>query len=529
MICSPLNHQKAQGAQIKYSHLASLKLADEYSGEGNAPVDILVGSDQYWNLVTGEVVRGESGPTAMNTKLGWVLSGPVEGGPEESTSSVNLVCSTHVLKCVTLPAYSNQILENELKKFWELQSLGIQPNESSVYENFTDTISYKNGRYEVHLPWKSPHQLLPDNYVSSLHHFHPLYNRLKQTPAILEEYDSVIKDQLKKGIIEQVDSTWGSEVGKVHYLPHHAVMRRDKQTMRLRIVYNALAKSGGVSLNCCLYTGPSMSKNIFDILLRFQSFKTALIGDIEKAFLMVVIAEEDRDAVRYLWVDDITSKNPKIVVLRFARVVFGISSCPFLLNATIDHHICKYEPMDPQFVEKFLNNIYVDDLSIRSDDVLQTYELYLKSKLRLAEGGFNLRKFMSNSKELMSKINANESNVQGREVGGVYPQCAKSLIDEDSAGKQSKEQAVECGDESYTKSTIGSSTTITDQKKQKILGLRWNPEEDYFVFDLKDTVESAKRCEPTKRNIVSGQWHIRSGWVSVTCHHSIQDPVSKSS
>jgi hypothetical protein len=41
--------------------------------------------------------------------------------------------------------------------------------------------------------------------------------------------------------------------------------------------------------------------------------------------------------------------------------------------------------------------------------VSDTYEFYVKSKLRLAEGGFNLRKFMSNSKELMNKIDANES------------------------------------------------------------------------------------------------------------------------
>ena len=41
--------------------------------------DILVGSDNYWKLVTGDILKVENGPTAMQTRLGWVLAGPVEG------------------------------------------------------------------------------------------------------------------------------------------------------------------------------------------------------------------------------------------------------------------------------------------------------------------------------------------------------------------------------------------------------------------------------------------------------------------
>jgi hypothetical protein len=134
-----------------------------------------------------------------------------------------------------------------------------------------------------------------------------------------------------------------------------------------------------------------------------------MISDIEKAFLMVSIAEVDRNVLRFLWVDDISKEKPEIIVLRFTRVVFGVSSSPFLLNATIAHHIGQYEIVDPTFVQRFLENIYVDDLSAGGASVSDTYEFYVKSKLRLAEGGFNLRKFMSNSKELMNKIEANES------------------------------------------------------------------------------------------------------------------------
>ena len=84
------------------------------------------------------------------------------------------------------------------------------------------------------------------------------------------------------------------------------------------------------------YTGPPLAENIFDVLLRFRVNQEALTGNVEKAFLMVGITEEDRDVLRFLWVDDIDKLLPEIVVLRFTRVVFGVSSSLFLLNATLN-------------------------------------------------------------------------------------------------------------------------------------------------------------------------------------------------
>ena len=162
-----------------------------------------------------------------------------------------------------------------------------------------------------------------------------LLQRLQRDPEVLKEYDAVIKDQLNRGIVEIVDKKDVGEMGKVHYMPHHAVIRRDKQTTKLKIVYDASAKSSGPSLNDCLYTGPAMTQSIMDIILRFRSHRIALAGDIEKAFLMVSVAKVDRNVLRFLWFDDVWSEHLKVITLRFTRVVFGVSSSPFLLNATI--------------------------------------------------------------------------------------------------------------------------------------------------------------------------------------------------
>ena len=131
---------------------------------------------------------------------------------------------------------------------------------------------------------------------------------------------------------------WKTKPDVVHYIPHHAVIRRDKSTTKLRILYNASAKSDGASLNDCLHAGPALTQRIFDIMLRFRNHRVALVGDIEKAFLMVHMNEADKDVLRFLWVGDIDKAESKVIIMRFTRVVCGLSSSPLLLNATIKHH-----------------------------------------------------------------------------------------------------------------------------------------------------------------------------------------------
>ena len=205
---------------------------------------------------------------------------------------------------------------------------------------------------------------------------------------------------MSKGIIEIVEGSMIQNASKYHYLPHHAIIRNDKSTTKLRIVYDASAKTEGPSLNDYLYAGPSFGQRILDILIRFLLYRIELIADIEKAFLMISVAEEDRDVLRFLWLDDINSQLPSIQVLRFARVVFGVALSPFLLNTTLKHLIGSFEQLDREFVKKFQRSIYVDDITFGTDNVKETYmKLYKKSKTWLA-GGFNLRKFVSNSPEL---------------------------------------------------------------------------------------------------------------------------------
>ena len=72
-----------------------------------------------------------------------------------------------------------------------------------------------------------------------------------------------------------------------NYLPHHAVIRQDNVTTKLRIVYDASAKSSGPSLNECLNSGPNFNQKILYILSRFRVHQITVTADIAKAFLMI--------------------------------------------------------------------------------------------------------------------------------------------------------------------------------------------------------------------------------------------------
>ena len=127
----------------------------------------------------------------------------------------------------------------------------IKHDKPSVYEEFQKGIVNKYPRYEVSLPWKQTYPVLHDHYELALRRLNRLLKRLRQNLEILSRYDSIIKEQLNKGIIESVNYS-ALITRPVHYLPHHAIIWEDKKTTKLRIVYDVSAKTTSPLLNDCL-------------------------------------------------------------------------------------------------------------------------------------------------------------------------------------------------------------------------------------------------------------------------------------
>ena len=477
---SPIGSQRIDTAKEHFAYLRGIEFTDDDHENEDLEIDVLVGADFMWSFFTGETKRGENGegPVASCTILGWVLSGPVPGGSKNSRlSSVNFV-STHVLKIASEPKHENAETEELLGRLWDLESIGIRDKET-VHEAFLEDISFTNGRYCVKMPLKEKQDLLPDNYDLSLSRLNSPIRRLRKEPSILKEYNQVFEDQLKDGIIERVDDMGKQPLGDVHYLPHQAVNRSDALTTKLRVVFDASSKvkRSSLSLNDCTYTGPPLTAGITDILMRFRAHKVGLVADIEKAFLNIEVDKQQRDLMRFLLIDDINSEDPNVMIYRFCRVIFGMNCSPFLLNATLKHHITKYYAHDSVLAQSTLD---VDDWTSSGEDENNAYALYKATSSCFSTGGFKLRKWASNDKKVIEKITLD---------------C---LMNE----RLKERESLSHEDQSFAKVAVGGLDEIDPEKEHKVLGSNWNLSEDTFVINFYKVVEFAKSLEPTKRNVL---------------------------
>ena len=172
-------------------------------------------------------------------------------------------------------------------------------------------------------------------------------------------------------------------------------------------------------------------------------------------------------------------------------MVLGVSSSPFLLNATLQHHLNQYSSAHPELVNQLAQSTYVDDVISGASDVEQAYQLYRDSKEVLGKGGFNLRKFVTNVSRLQQRIN-DEEGVPDKPNNPVHS-----------------------SNETFTKETLGAVHAV-HSGEQKILGVRWNPSSDRLCLNLEDIAHLVTDLEPTKRHVISlvGRFYDPMGFLS---------------
>ena len=262
-------------------HIMGITLAHPVTDDDNFE---LIGADYYWTFVEDQVIRGK-GPTAVASKLGYLLSGPLHG-----------ISSTAALFHVSaqVPAEATTI-----EQFWNIESTGTQPTMKDPDKEFlesymkTSITCQQDGSYSLKFPWKENHPILPTNYNICCKRTRSLARRLAQTPDTLKIYDNIISEQLTRGFIEQVQPTSTTDT---HYIPHHPV-KKESLTTPIRIVYECSCRLSHThpSLNDCLTVGPTLLNDMCSILLHFRLHKYGISTDIEKAFLHVTLDEKDRD------------------------------------------------------------------------------------------------------------------------------------------------------------------------------------------------------------------------------------------
>ena len=454
-------YTEASWFENNFELFGNLDLADskiDNTLELGSDIDILIGSDFYWAFVSDKVIRSANGTVALESKLGWIFSGPVLDIPDSESSS-HLVNSQGM---------------DKINQFWELENLGIPKEEPSFFDEFSEKIIKESKRYSVPLPFKQVEsKLISNNRHMAATRLKSLHEKLNKDKELKEAYSKIFENQLNEGIIEEVTKE-PTTLEQSYYMPHHGIQRLDKNTTRLRVVFDASSKSKGKSLNEIVHAGPNLLSPLFDILIKFRTHKIVLLADIKQAFLQIGIQEKHRDFLRFLWFRNPDEKIPEVREFRYTRAVFGVKCSPFLLNATIKSHLQKY---NSSIARKIYENLYVDDLSTGEKTVEEAFELYKKSKTMLKEGGFDLRKWDSNSKELLEKINDEEHVLENNIVSRGVLEDVNTYAD------------------SVTR------TLDVQNNEAKVLGILWDKDKDEFVFKLGETKLEAKK-KYTKRNIL---------------------------
>jgi hypothetical protein len=215
-----------------------------------------------------------------------------------------------------------------------------------------------------------------------------------------ERYDDIIREQLDQGIIERAPI---EASGKEHYLPHKGVVKQSAETTKLRIVFDASAKESSEqpSLNECLYPGPPLQNQLWNILVRARFYPILSTSDIEKAFLQIRIREQERDSLRFFWR---SPGSEETTVYRFTRALFGMTCSPFLLGGVINEHLKRWETKYPNLVKEIRDGLYVDDLMTGGESVETMTTKREKAIEVFEDGSFKLHKWHSNVMSLEENL-----------------------------------------------------------------------------------------------------------------------------
>ncbi|XP_058816978.1 uncharacterized protein LOC131680277 [Topomyia yanbarensis] len=221
------------------------------------PVDVIIGAEYYMDLLKeGQLKATSEGPTLQNTVFGWIVSGRVP-----NTSSCRLSSVTH--------ACSTADIQDQLTRFWELETCRTRSThslEKSACEDHFEktTVRDSKGRFVVTLPKKEcVINQLGESKEIAVRRFAGLEKRFAANPQLKQLYTEFISEYQNLGhMVEVVNET---SSGIEYYLPHHAVLKPDSTTTKLRVVFDASCKtSTGVSLNDALMVGPVVQDDLLD-------------------------------------------------------------------------------------------------------------------------------------------------------------------------------------------------------------------------------------------------------------------------
>ncbi|XP_043283142.1 uncharacterized protein [Venturia canescens] len=312
---------------------ANIRMADPEFYKSAEPEILISAGPTLSMLSIGQIDLSAEGSDLLlqKTRLGWVLGGDVSNDrtPTESCLFTNL--------------------QDDLVKFWDVEegnkSKHWSTEELACEEHFRKNVKRDNqGRYIVALPFKQGHPSLGESRGRAIKQLNALSRRLNSNEELRQQYAAGFQEYIRLEHVSEIIN----DNGEGFYGPHHPVIKEDSETTKVRMVYNASAKtSNDVSLNDALMVGPTIQDDIFTLLLRFRMYNYVITADIEKMYRQFMVRGEDRKYQKILW------QGPNgVQTFEYNRLVFGVASAPFLaircLHQLADDEKGKF-PRQPEF------------------------------------------------------------------------------------------------------------------------------------------------------------------------------------
>lgn len=421
--------------------IKNIQLADPNFNDPSS-IDVIIGWNKFLAILRNGQINNDNGePIAQNTMFGYVIAGTLK---EESPELMNF----HV----------DLDLDASIRKFWETEEIfppiPLTKEEEYCEKHFQETFSRSaSGRYIVRLPFKPNFVPLGESIRPAMVRLFSIEKRFDRDAIFKKTYTDFMNEYLICDHLEEIPDHEVS-VKPACYMPHHAVVKADSLTTKLRVVFDGSSKSSsGVSLNETLLVGPTIQSDLFTSILRYRTHQFAFVTDIEKMYRQIEVHPDDRNFQRIIWRD---SKSDPIKHYRLKTVTYGTACAPFLATRALNQLAIDNSKQFPAASAVIKRDFYVDDLMSGSNTLEDALILQMDVIKILESGGFKLRKWAANHVDLLSHL----------------PETHRQM------------------------EIVDMSDTITI----KTLGLYWLPNSDLFSFQVKFPVQESKI---TKRVILS--------------------------
>lgn len=297
----------------------------------------------------------------------------------------------------------------DLEKFWSLEQIGISSNQEDFLtkeeflaqemQNTTTFYNKEEKTWYTSLLFKDRPPKLGNNKSKALAILQKVEKSAIQQGRV-EDLNRAYQELVEQGFAEVV--TEEEEPEEVHYLPGHPVYKDERESTKVRIVFNASSTtSTGKSLNQCLYQGPNPLPEINHVLLRWRCNIIAFVLDISKMFLRIKL-HKDQDYLRFLWRNCDPKQKPTI--LRLLSVSFGLVSSPFQAVDVVKKHSDLFEEELSLAAEEVPEQLYMDDVpsgdsitELAKKKLEEIYNLFLLANMQP-------HKIASNCKEILENI-----------------------------------------------------------------------------------------------------------------------------